>query len=68
MDAARYAAMSDPDRNYHFSRRWMPPPLKRDRPALAGTSIRADFETTGQADQYKKVKILATRIDRAGAA
>ena len=37
MDAARMAAQSDPDLNYHFRRRWSAPPLKQIRPRIAGT-------------------------------
>jgi hypothetical protein len=36
MRAADFAAMSDPLNNPQFSRRWLPPPLKRERrPAQA---------------------------------
>jgi hypothetical protein len=45
MDAAAMAAASDPTINRHFRRRWAePPPHKRERPALGGTSNRAKAE------------------------
>jgi hypothetical protein len=31
VNAADFAAMSDPARNPQFSRQWLPPPLKRKR-------------------------------------
>jgi hypothetical protein len=44
MDGAAMAAESDPARNRQFARRWTdPPPQKRRRPALDGTSNRAAF-------------------------
>jgi hypothetical protein len=47
MDAARYASMSDHDRNPNFRRRWDAPPLKSKCPQTGGTVERAkiDYET-----------------------
>lgn len=37
-DPARAVGMADPNRNPQFRRRWAePPPLKRERPRIAGT-------------------------------
>jgi hypothetical protein len=44
MDAARMAAMSDPARNFHFSRRWQGPPLDRSGPRIVPTIQRAKIE------------------------
>ena len=62
MDAARFAAMSDPAHNFHFSRGWdEPPPLKRERPRIGPTMQRANSE--------KRISItdniLATRLSQA---
>ena len=52
MDAARFAAQSDPDRNQHFRRRWAEPsqppsPAQMDREAdaelAAGHRLRAEW-------------------------
>jgi hypothetical protein len=61
MDAARAADASDPDRNYHFRRRWDAPPLKSKRPPLGGTSERAEEKissTSGIANSFEKFKHL----------
>jgi hypothetical protein len=42
MGAARYASVSDPDRNPNFRRRWDAPPLKLKRPPMGGTIERAE--------------------------
>jgi hypothetical protein len=44
MDAAAYAAMSDPDRNPNFRRKWDAPPLKPKRPPMGGTIGQAEIE------------------------
>jgi hypothetical protein len=44
MDAAGYAAMSDPAHNFNFSRRWLEPPLERKRPGTGDTAPRAELE------------------------
>jgi hypothetical protein len=55
MDAARAADASDPDRNYHFSRRWDAPPLKVKRPPLGGTSERAEYEIGSSEREVAKI-------------
>ncbi len=56
MDAAVYAAMSDPAKNYNFSRRWLAPPLERKRPGTGDTAPRATVEgdRTGKIDTTSK--------------
>ncbi len=69
MDAARYAAMSDPARNYHFHRGWdFPPPIKRDRPPIAGTIAGAknsmgNISSTENSDGARLIQ-WACRLDR----
>jgi hypothetical protein len=64
MDTARMAAQSDPDMNPHFRRRWADlPPQKRKRPALAGTSNRADFIKVSEST-YSTTE-TAAQLDRA---
>jgi hypothetical protein len=49
MDGARAAAQSWPHQNVQLRRSWTPPPEKRN-PALAGTSGRADFDSSSNAE------------------
>lgn len=46
MDTARAAAMSDPDLNRHFRRRWESPPPKTKSPLAGDTAQRAEIEST----------------------
>lgn len=68
MDAARFAAMSDPARNFHFSRGWdEPPPLKRERPGIAGTMHRAKNSGDGNTSDNTlaaQISQAASRLDR----
>lgn len=45
MSAAAYAAMSDPDRNWNFRRRWTGPPNRKRRPGQ-GTAFEAQIINT----------------------
>jgi hypothetical protein len=68
MDAAKMAAQSDPTRNYHFSRRWSPPPLERERPPTSAKVQRAriDLENGSTNKNSDPARILqwAYRLDR----
>jgi hypothetical protein len=61
MDAARAADASDPDRNYHFRRRWDAPPLKSKRPPMGDTIERAENKTISSpniavtSEQFKQI-------------
>lgn len=46
MNAARAAAMSDPEFNRHFRRRWESPPPKTKSPLAGDTAQRAEIEST----------------------
>jgi hypothetical protein len=39
MNAANFAAMSDPQHNPQFARRWVPPPLRRERRPGQGAAL-----------------------------
>ncbi len=58
MDAARAADQSRPDRNVRFRRHWRPPPLRRQRPALGGTSNGANF-VSSKIENYSSPKDAA---------
>ncbi len=62
------AAMSDPLRNFNFSRRWVgPPDWKRERPAIAGTINRAEFKdgsSIHQTNASARLSQWASRLDR----
>lgn len=67
MDAAQFAAMSDPARNYHFSRGWdEPPPLKRERPRTGGTVSRSQNSGRDNKldDSFSLANMQAARLDR----
>jgi hypothetical protein len=62
------AAQSDPDRNYHFSRRWSGPPLESKRPPTGDTVQRARKSiSSSDLINTKSSRILqwACRLDRA---
>ncbi len=63
MDTARYAAMSDPDRNPHFRRRWESPPLKLKSPLAAGTAQRAEIQSTTMPDHLAYAIEVFKRFD-----
>jgi hypothetical protein len=70
MDAATAAAMSDPERNRLFRRRWMEPP---HNPPVCGQAV-GDIELTGRAllNEWRRMRsrermaVVASGSERAG--
>jgi hypothetical protein len=66
MDAARMAAMSDPDRNPHFRRRWGPPDLRSGPRVVATTRNAKTFDSSSGIETTSTPRLhqLASRLDR----
>ena len=63
MDTARAADASDPDRNYHFRRKWDAPPLKMKRPPTWPKVERAENKVSSSALDVAKIFARFKSID-----
>ena len=64
-DSARYAAQSDPDRNFHFSRRWTEP-TALDR--AADFHLQQGYAATAERLSHLAAAVRQTDVERYPAA
>lgn len=66
MDTARWAAMSDPECNPHFRRRWELPPPKLKSPPAGDTAQGAELQSTSMPSHLAEALIVFKKFGCTG--